>query len=94
MITNWASGRCTMPRTACRVVCGLEEAMTIFLPTSALVRVDLPAFGLPTRQAKPDRKGGDSVMIYRSRVIDPVNVSTKCCETTPERPIWGSFWRL
>ena len=42
-----------MPRTACRVVCGFEEAMTIFWPTRALVRVDLPALGRPTKQAKP-----------------------------------------
>jgi hypothetical protein len=43
-----------MPRTACRVVCGFEEAMTIFWPTSALVSVDLPALGRPTMEAKPD----------------------------------------
>ena len=42
-----------MPRTACRVVAAFEEAMTIFRPTSALVRVDLPALGRPTKQAKP-----------------------------------------
>src|SRR5688572_10588222 len=54
--TSWASGRCTTPRTACRVVCGFEEAMTIFWPTRALVRVDLPAFGRPTTDAKPERK--------------------------------------
>ena len=53
--TSWASGRCTMPRTACRVVCGFEEAITIFWPTSALVSVDLPALGRPTKQAKPER---------------------------------------
>ena len=44
-----------MPRTACRVVCGLSLVMTILLPTRALVRVDLPAFGRPTKHAKPDR---------------------------------------
>ena len=30
--------------------------MTIFLPTRALVSVDLPALGRPTKQAKPERK--------------------------------------
>jgi GTPase Era involved in 16S rRNA processing len=43
------------PRTACRVVCGLEEVMAILAPTSALVSVDLPALGRPTKQANPDR---------------------------------------
>ena len=54
MSTIWASGRCTMPRTACRVVCGFEDSITIFRPTSALVSVDLPALGRPTKQAKPE----------------------------------------
>src|SRR3954453_15876981 len=44
-----------MPRTACRVVCGLSLVMTIFVPTSALVSVDFPALGRPTKQQKPDR---------------------------------------
>ena len=38
------------------MVCGFDEVMTIFWPTNALVRVDLPAFGRPTKQAKPDLK--------------------------------------
>ena len=38
-----------------RVVCGLSEAMAILEPTSALVSVDLPAFGRPTKQANPER---------------------------------------
>ena len=46
-----------MPRTACRVVCGLDEAIAILLPTRALVRVDLPALGRPTKQANPERNG-------------------------------------
>src|SRR3954469_24146655 len=53
---SWASGRCTMPRTACRVVCGFDDVITIFWPTSAFVSVDLPAFGRPTKQAKPALK--------------------------------------
>ncbi|GMA85623.1 hypothetical protein GCM10025868_08730 [Angustibacter aerolatus] len=46
-----------MPRMACRVVCGLLEVMATFCPTSALVSVDLPAFGRPTMQANPERCG-------------------------------------
>ena len=52
-MTSWASGRVTMPRTARLVVCGLSEVIAIFSPTIALSRVDLPAFGRPTKQAKP-----------------------------------------
>src|SRR5690348_15880107 len=44
-----------MPRTACLVVCGLSLVMSILLPTSALVSVDLPALGRPTKQQKPER---------------------------------------
>src|SRR4051812_49425061 len=50
-----ASGRCTMPRTTVRVVCGLSEVMTTLVPTSALVRVDLPALGRPTNDTNPLR---------------------------------------
>src|SRR6266487_3906786 len=50
-----ASGRFTIPRTARRVVCGLALVMTILLPTRALVSVDLPAFGRPTKQQNPER---------------------------------------
>ena len=55
--TSCASGRCTIPRTECRVVCGRLEVIATFVPTSALVRVDLPAFGRPTKHAKPERCG-------------------------------------
>jgi hypothetical protein len=44
-----------MPRMMCRVVCGLVDVMAIFCPTMALVSVDLPAFGRPTKHAKPAR---------------------------------------
>ena len=52
-----ASGRCRMPRIACRVVCGRDDVIAIFEPISALVSVDLPAFGAakPTKaRPKPD----------------------------------------
>ena len=54
--TSWASGRCTSPRIACRVVCGFDDVIATFSPTRALVSVDLPALGRPTKHAKPERK--------------------------------------
>lgn len=51
---SWASSRCTIPRTVCRVVCGWSAVIATFCPTRAFVRVDLPALGRPTKQAKPD----------------------------------------
>src|SRR4051794_14062458 len=45
---------------ACRVVCGRLLTMPTFSPTRAFVSVVLPAFGRPTRQAKPLRYGGRS----------------------------------
>lgn len=56
-----ASGRCTMPRTVWRVVCGRLEVIATFWPTRAFVRVDLPALGRPTKQAKPARWGPRTV---------------------------------
>ena len=53
--TSWPSGRCTTPRMVCRVVCGFFDVIAIFCPTSALVRVDFPAFGRPTNEANPLR---------------------------------------
>ena len=50
---SWASGRCTIPRMTVRVVCGLSEVIATLVPTSALVSVDLPAFGRPTNDANP-----------------------------------------
>ena len=44
-----------MPRMACRVVWGLLEVIATFEPTRLFVSVDLPAFGRPTKQAKPER---------------------------------------
>ena len=44
-----------MPRIACRVVCGRLDVIAILVPISALVSVDLPALGRPTKQANPDR---------------------------------------
>src|ERR1035441_9324739 len=52
---SWASGRCTMPRIARRVVCGRLLVIATLVPTSAFISVDLPTFGRPAKQAKPDR---------------------------------------
>lgn len=52
--------------------------MTIFWPTSALVSVDFPAFGLPTRHAKPERNCAVSVTRYNR-----VNVSTPVLRNDP-----------
>ena len=41
---------------ACRVVCGRLDVIAILEPISALVSVDLPALGRPTKHANPDRK--------------------------------------
>src|SRR5262249_8289138 len=38
------------------VVCGRLEVIATLVPTSALVSVDLPALGRPTKQANPERK--------------------------------------
>src|SRR6218665_2861111 len=47
-----------MPVMRWRVVCALGEVMLIFWPTSALSKVDLPTFGLPTMAIAPQRWPG------------------------------------
>jgi len=37
------------------VVCGFDEVIATFSPTSALVRVDLPTLGRPTKETNPAR---------------------------------------
>src|SRR5699024_4483278 len=54
--TIWAFGRCTSPRIGWRVVSGWSAVIAIFSPTKALVSVDLPVFGRPTKLTKPERK--------------------------------------
>jgi hypothetical protein len=54
MKTICASRSFTIPRMRFRVVCGLSEMMAIFSPRSAFRSVDLPTFGLPTIEMKPD----------------------------------------
>jgi hypothetical protein len=43
-----------MPRIAWRVVCGRFDVIATFAPTSAFISVDLPVFGRPTKQTKPE----------------------------------------
>src|SRR4051795_9970087 len=63
-----------MPRTTVRVVCGREEVIATLVPTRALVRVDLPAFGRPTKHAKPLRKSGTSRSAQPGRAEREVGV--------------------
>ena len=57
---SWLSAVVEIPRIVCRVVCGLDDVIATFCPTKALVSVDLPALGRPTRQAKPARYAASS----------------------------------
>ena len=72
-----ASSRVMIPRTACRVVCGLALVITILAPTSALVSVDLPALGRPTKQAKPERKLTDPSSHGSISILDSFQIGTR-----------------
>src|SRR4051794_29013680 len=50
-----------MPRTSARVVCTLRLTMLTFDPTSALMSVDLPAFGAPISAMKPQRRSASAI---------------------------------
>src|SRR5580704_15136237 len=50
----WPSGLVTMPRTTCRVVCGLSVTMDTFSPTTRFSSVDFPEFGRPMMETNPD----------------------------------------
>src|SRR5205814_5696207 len=50
----WPSGRVTMPRTTCRVVCGLSVTIETFSPTTRFRSVDFPEFGRPIIETNPD----------------------------------------
>src|SRR4051794_33534575 len=69
-----------MPRTTVRVVCGLEEVIATLLPTSAFVSVDLPAFGRPTKDAKPLRNSGTPGLCHPVGVEDPLAVADGSCD--------------
>ena len=61
-----------MPRIARRVVCGLSLVIATFSPTSALVSVDLPTFGRPTKVTNPDRNSAGSVRSHHSPLLAPL----------------------
>src|ERR1041384_4591631 len=50
-----------MPRTSARVVCTLRLTIETFEPTSAFVRVDLPALGAPISATKPQRRSASAM---------------------------------
>src|SRR5947209_221297 len=56
--TICACGSVRTPCTARRVICGFSETIASLPPTSALSRVDLPAFGRPIIETNPERCGG------------------------------------
>src|ERR1700757_830062 len=43
-----------MPRTTCRVVCGLSVTIETFSPTTRFRSVDFPEFGRPIMETNPD----------------------------------------
>ena len=53
--TIWLSSMFLTARMRVRVVWGLSDTIATFVPTMRLSSVDLPAFGRPTRDAKPAR---------------------------------------
>src|SRR5699024_2594836 len=65
---NCTSSRCTTPRMACLVVWGLPEVIATFVPTRALVRVDLPALGRPTTHTNPERYSGSVIVLPLHRL--------------------------
>ena len=77
-----ASGRCTMPRTGCRVVCGWFDVIATFSPTSAFVSVDLPALGRPTR-------AGEARAVGRARRCHPLILpyGRRSDRRRPRRPV-------
>ena len=58
-----------MPRIVCRVVCGRFDVIATLVPTSAFVSVDLPVFGRPTKQTKPERNSAPAVTARRLRRV-------------------------
>ena len=44
----------SIPLNLLRVVWAMGDVIVIFFPTSLLINVDLPTFGLPNTQTKPD----------------------------------------
>jgi hypothetical protein len=53
----------------CRVVCGLVEVIATLVPTNALVNVDLPVLGRPTKHTKPERNSLMSPSVQTGRIF-------------------------
>src|SRR5580704_12405820 len=54
--TICALSRFSTPSMEVRVVCGLSETIASFPPIKAFNNVDLPAFGRPRMETKPERR--------------------------------------
>src|SRR5207253_1842974 len=58
-------------RTGVRVVCTLCDTIATLVPTSALMRVDLPTLGAPMSATKPQRRpagaagSGSAIAVFR-----------------------------
>src|SRR6185295_17601614 len=61
MNTSCAFPCMAIPRTSARVVCTLRLTIETLEPTSALVSVDLPAFGAPISAMKPQRRSASAI---------------------------------
>src|SRR4029077_10253693 len=61
MNTSCAFPCMAIPRTSARVVCTLRLTILTLEPTSALVSVDLPAFGAPISAMKPQRRSASAI---------------------------------
>src|SRR5581483_773570 len=100
---------CTaMPRIKVRVVCTLRETIATFAPTSALSRVDLPAFGAPISATKPQRLSpasaiqlvqGDADLRQQGRCCGLLGGAFGGAETFRRRPVWqghgdAKFWAM
>lgn len=69
----WLLPSVKQPSTGCRVVSGRTDTAVTVPPTSAFVRVDLPAFGMPTTPSRSMRcssRGGHRKGPHLGRVLD------------------------
>ena len=94
---SWLCSVVTMPRIVWRVVWGLLDVIATLVPTSALVSVDLPAFGRPMRHANPARylllvlahPARSSVSGAGSRRLDALHDDARDAVAAPRHPLGG-----
>jgi hypothetical protein len=86
--TICASRELRIPVIRLRVVCGRGETIASFSPTSRFRSVDLPAFGRPTRETKPERKAVVAARAEARAGLDFVTVPRRSLteQSTPEPP--------